>query len=419
MPPKRKPKQKLREITDKDTQNLHRSEQLPEPQTPIVIEIDHSRKRMSSNSSRTDSLVLVSDGAPPSPKEPDGIQTIDDHASYSSFSRRVNRERQAKEARDASKSRERENFKSREANSRREVEKRFAETAAEANRRKKAAEDALEAEANRRKKAADDALDAEAHDNAVAKNTSRQAYHELVKAQYAERETQKAEHQRLKDAFLFSNPDDQSVQSTQSTESTTHSDLDNDSLRPNPDPDDESFTASSRPIRKRKADQIYMSNVAKPIVLVDEISGDLATKFLQHCERPEVIQQNLQWDQVIQPYALERIRLRLTNPKFHHQVLPEHVDLFPLRLVDGQEVCQISLIEIATIIKKMFNITPEVSDEQSLEQQGREHSFQYTMKSEDLEGTTILQFKRLCTNHIRHMSPELDNRISEFKKEFV
>ena len=133
MPPKRKPKRKLREITYKDTQNLQRSEQLPEPQTPIVI-----RKRMSLNSSQTDSLVLVSDGAPPSPNEPDGIQTIGDHASYSSFSRRVNRERQAKEARDASKSRERENSKAKEANSRREVEKRLAETAAEANRRKKA-----------------------------------------------------------------------------------------------------------------------------------------------------------------------------------------------------------------------------------------------------------------------------------------
>jgi hypothetical protein len=62
--------------------------------------------------------------------------------------------------------------------------------------------------------------------------------------------------------------------------------------------------------------------------------------------------------------------------------------------------------------KKKFNITPEVSDEQLLEQQGREHSFQYTMKSEDLEDTSILQFKRLCTNHIRHMTPELDNRMA-------
>jgi hypothetical protein len=169
-----------------------------------VIEIDHSRKRMRLNSSQRDSLVLVSDGAPPSPDEPDAIQTIDDHASYSSFSRRVNRERQAKEARDASKSRERENSKTREANSRREVEKRLAETAAQANRRKKAAEDALEAEKNRRRKAAENALEAEAqevHDNVDAKNTARQAYLELVKAQHAEREAQKAERQRFKDAY--------------------------------------------------------------------------------------------------------------------------------------------------------------------------------------------------------------------------
>jgi hypothetical protein len=46
---------KTREITHEDTQNLIRSEQLPEPRTPIVIEVDHSRNRMSVNSSQTDS----------------------------------------------------------------------------------------------------------------------------------------------------------------------------------------------------------------------------------------------------------------------------------------------------------------------------------------------------------------------------
>jgi hypothetical protein len=84
--------------------------------------------------------------------------------------------------------------------------------------------------------------------------------------------------------------------------------------------------------------------------------------------------------QVIQPYVLERIRFRLNNPKFHHLVLPEHVDTFHLRNFYGPEVCVISLLEIATVIRKMFNITPEVSEEQSLEQQGREHSLQYSMK---------------------------------------
>jgi hypothetical protein len=118
--------------------------------------------------------------------------------------------------------------------------------------------------------------------------------------------------------------------------------------------DEQNATTTSRLSfsRKRMTDQIYMSNVAKPVVLVDEISSDLANKFLQHCEGPEVIQENLQWDQVIQPYALERIRFRLINPKFHHLVLPEHVDTFPLRIVDGEEVCVISLLEIATVIKR-------------------------------------------------------------------
>jgi hypothetical protein len=166
------------------------------------------------------------------------------------------------------------------------------------------------------------------------------------------------------------------------------------------------------PSRKRKADQIYMSNVAKPVVLVDEITSELANKFLQHCERPEAIHQNLQWDQVIQPYALERIPLRLTNTKFHHLVLPEHVDDFPLRIVDGEEVCVIYLLEIATIIKKMFNFNPEVSDEQSLEQQGREHTFKYSMKHEDVEDTSLLSFKRICSNSLSHMTPELNNKLA-------
>jgi hypothetical protein len=152
-----------------------------------------------------------------------------------------------------------------------------------------------------------------------------------------------------------------------------------------------------------------MSNVAKPVVLVDEISSDLANKFLQHCERPEVIQQNLQWDQVIQPYAFERIRFRLSNRKFHHLVLPEHVNTFPLRIVDGEEVCVISLLEIATVIKKMFNITTEVSEEQSF---GREHSVQYSMKHEDVEDASLLGFRRICSNHILHMTSELDNRMA-------
>jgi hypothetical protein len=181
----------MREITYKDSQNLSRSGQLPEPRTPIVIEVDHSRKRMSLNSSQTDSSVLVSDGAPPSPNSPEFIPSTDGPAGYSSFSRRVNRERQAKEARDASKSRERENSKAGEAYSRRDVEKYLAETAAEANRRKKAADDDLEAEAQ------------EASD---AKTAFRLAYLELVKPQNDERESQKAEHQRFKEAFLLSNP---------------------------------------------------------------------------------------------------------------------------------------------------------------------------------------------------------------------
>jgi hypothetical protein len=109
---------------------------------------------------------------------------------------------------------------------------------------------------------------------------------------------------------------------------------------------------------------------------------------------------------------LERIRFRLTNPKFHNLVLPEHVDIFPLRIVDGEEVCVISLLEIATVIRKMFNITPEVPEEQPLEQQGRKHSFQYSMKHKDVEDTSLLGFRRICSNHIRHMTSELDNRMA-------
>jgi hypothetical protein len=220
MPPNRKPKQKLREITYKNTQNLSRSEQLPEPRTPIVIEVDHSRKRMSLNSSQTDSSVLVWDGAPPSPDSPDFIPSTDGPASYSSYSRRVNRELQAKEARDASKSRERESSKAREANSRRDVEKRLAESAAEANRRKKAAD---------------------------SKNAARLAYLELVK-----RNTMNVKPRRLNTSDWKKHSCFQ-ILTISRFNPPVHSDLDN-----------ESFTSSSRPIRKGKADQIYMSNVAKP-----------------------------------------------------------------------------------------------------------------------------------------------------------
>ena len=154
MPPKRK--QKLSEIKYNDSQNLL-SEQLPEPRKPIVIEVDHSRKRMSLKDSQTDSLVLLSDGAPPSPNSLTSfIPITDGPASCSTYIRWVYREKQAKEA----------SWK--EASSGRDVEKRLAESAAESDRCTKEA-----------KKAADDALEAEAQ----AKTANRLAYIELVKAQ--------------------------------------------------------------------------------------------------------------------------------------------------------------------------------------------------------------------------------------------
>jgi hypothetical protein len=288
-----------------------------------VIDPDHTKKRMNPVLPRTDSLVLLSDGAPPSPHSPTGfIPTSDGPASYSTFSKNA-----------------------KEANSRREVEKRLAETAAEADRR---ANEAAE-------------IEAKAQQDVASNEARRLAYLALAKQQWEDMEAQKADSKReAQKADFFEDENNFDLQSNASEH----------------EHDEQNATTTSRPSfsRKRKTDQIYMSNVAKPVVHVDEISSDLANKFLQHCERPEVIQQNLQWDQVIQPYALECIRFRLTHPKFHHLVLPEHVDTFPLCIVDGEEVCVISLLEIATVIRKIFNITPELSEEQSLEQQGREHS---------------------------------------------
>jgi hypothetical protein len=63
-------------------------------------------------------------------------------------------------------------------------------------------------------------------------------------------------------------------------------------------------------------------------------------------------------------------------------------------------------------IRKMFNVTPEVSDEQSLEQQGREHTFKYSMKHEDVEDTSLLSFKRICSNSLSHITPEINNRMA-------
>jgi hypothetical protein len=62
MPSKRVIKQ-LRKESYKEASNL-RSEMLPEPQ---IIDPDHTNKRMNPDLARTDSLVLLSDGAPPSP----------------------------------------------------------------------------------------------------------------------------------------------------------------------------------------------------------------------------------------------------------------------------------------------------------------------------------------------------------------
>jgi hypothetical protein len=100
--------QQLRKESYKEASNL-RSEMLPGPQ---VIDPDHTNKRMNPDLPRTDSLVLLSDGAPPSPHSPTGfIPTSDGPASYSTFTKNA-----------------------KEAHSRREVEKRLAETAAEADR---------------------------------------------------------------------------------------------------------------------------------------------------------------------------------------------------------------------------------------------------------------------------------------------
>jgi membrane-bound lytic murein transglycosylase len=139
MPPKRVVRQ-LRE-SYKEASNL-RSELLP----PQVIDPDHTNKRM--NPSRTDSFVLLLDGAPPSPHSPTGfIPTSDGPASYTTFSKNV-----------------------KEANSRRELEIRLAETAAEAQT---AATKVSEA-------------NAKAQQEITAKEARRLAYFALVKQQYRE-----------------------------------------------------------------------------------------------------------------------------------------------------------------------------------------------------------------------------------------
>jgi hypothetical protein len=70
---------------------------LPEPQ---AIDLDHTNKCIIPDIPRTDSLVLLSDGAPPSPHSPTGFIPISDGpAIYSIFTKNA-----------------------KEANSRREVE---------------------------------------------------------------------------------------------------------------------------------------------------------------------------------------------------------------------------------------------------------------------------------------------------------
>jgi hypothetical protein len=71
--PSKRVVQQLRKESYKEASNL-RSEMLPEPQ---IIDPDHTNKRMNPDLAQTDSLVLLSDGAPPSPHSPTGfIPTI-------------------------------------------------------------------------------------------------------------------------------------------------------------------------------------------------------------------------------------------------------------------------------------------------------------------------------------------------------
>jgi hypothetical protein len=58
---------------------------LPEPQ---AIDLDHTNKRIIPDIPRTDSLVLLSDGAPLSPHSPTGfIPITDGPAIYSTFTK--------------------------------------------------------------------------------------------------------------------------------------------------------------------------------------------------------------------------------------------------------------------------------------------------------------------------------------------
>jgi hypothetical protein len=149
--PSKRVVQQLRKESYKEASNL-RSEMLPEPQ---IIDPDHTNKRMNPDLAQTDSLVLLSDGAPPSPHSPTGfIPTSDGPASYSTFSKNA-----------------------KEANSRREVEKRLAETAAEADRR---ASEAAE-------------LRIKAQQDIASKEARRLAYLAKAKQQWEDMEAQKAE----------------------------------------------------------------------------------------------------------------------------------------------------------------------------------------------------------------------------------
>jgi hypothetical protein len=84
--PSKRVVQQLRKESYKEASNL-RSEMLPEPQ---IIDPDHTNKRMNPDLPRTDSLILLSDGAPPSPHSATGfIPTSDGPGSYSTFAKNV------------------------------------------------------------------------------------------------------------------------------------------------------------------------------------------------------------------------------------------------------------------------------------------------------------------------------------------
>ena len=157
-------------------------------------------------------------------------------------------------------------------------------------------------------------------------------------------------------------------------------------------------------------DQIFMSSAEKTVVLEDVIDENLAVRFFRFCSKPETINQNLKWQNVILRHAMERIKLRFMNPLYNHLIAEKDIEAFPC--INSESTTEYTMLEIAELVKKIFGPAATVGSTTTLLNQCREHTLEFNMKSENVEDNSLLLFGRKLTDFIVPVDADTDHACS-------